>query len=106
MEPFNKDIKDNDLKDFDPFKPGATDGWDPNMIEYQKSIIASTIRGARATLDQPSRPYTPGDLPRNLFAGNDYSERPGSAYKGGNIVDDAIDNFTRSSTSDSSKLLC
>ena len=70
------------------------------LPSLQKSIIASTISGARATLNEPSRPFTPGDLPRHLFAGNDYSERPGSAYKIGQVANDAIENFTRSSTAE------
>ena len=88
--------------DFDPFKPGAVGpDHDPMMIHLQKSIIASTISGARATLNEPSRPFTPADLPRHLFSGNDYSERPGSAYKIGQVAKDAIENFTRSSTAES-----
>lgn len=89
--------------DFDPFKPGAvTKDHDPMQLHLQKSIIASTISGARATLNEPSRPFTPADLPRHLFSGNDYSERPGSAYKVGQVATDALENFTRSSTAESS----
>lgn len=89
--------------DFDPFKPGAVKkDHDPMALHLQKSIIASTISGARATLNEPSRPFTPADLPRHLFSGNDYSERPGSAYKIGQVANDAIENFTRSSTAESS----
>lgn len=92
---------DYDL-DFDPFKPGAvTKDHDSMQLHLQKSIIASTISGARATLNEPSRPFTPADLPRHLFSGNDYSERPGSAYKVGQVANDAIETFTRSSTSES-----
>jgi hypothetical protein len=88
--------------DFDPFKPGAvTEDHDPMQLHLQKSIIASTLSGARATLNEPSRPFTPADLPRHLFSGNDYSERPGSAYKVGQIASDALENFTRSSTAES-----
>lgn len=88
--------------DFDPFKPGAVkEDHDPMALHLQKSIIASTISGARATLNEPSRPFTPADLPRHLFSGNDYSERPGSAYKVGQVANDAIENFTRSSTAES-----
>jgi hypothetical protein len=37
-------------------------------------------------LDEPSRPFTPGDLPRHLFSGDDYSNRPQSSYKISNAV--------------------
>lgn len=103
MDPkeWKKPKYDQDL-DFDPFKPGAVPkDHDPMQLHLQKSIIASTISGARATLNEPSRPFTPADLPRHLFSGNDYSERPGSAYKVGQVASDAIENFTRSSTSES-----
>jgi len=40
---------------------------DPMMSAVQKSLIAETIHGARASLNEPSRPFTPGDLPRHLF---------------------------------------
>jgi hypothetical protein len=71
------------------------------QLHVQKSIISNIISGARATLNEPSRPFTPADLPRHLFSGNDYSERPGSAYKIGQVANDAIETFTRSSTSES-----
>lgn len=103
MDPtdWKKSKQEYDL-DFDPFKPGAvTKDHDPMQLHLQKSIIASTISGARATLNEPSRPFTPADLPRHLFSGNDYSERPGSAYKVGQVANDAIENFTRSSTAES-----
>ena len=45
---------------------------DPMMSAVQKSLIAETIHGARASLHEPSRPFTPGDLPRHLFQGDDY----------------------------------
>jgi hypothetical protein len=50
------------------------------QAQLQKSLIASIVQGARASLNEPARPYTPGDLPRHLFAGNDYTNRPGSSY--------------------------
>lgn len=102
MDPADwKKKKLEDELDFDTFKPGAvTKDHDPMALHLQKSIIASTISGARATLNEPSRPFTPADLPRHLFSGNDYSERPGSAYKVGQVVNDAIENFTRSSTAE------
>ncbi len=40
------------------------------------------------------RPVTPGDLPRHLFSGDDYTNRPGSSYKMKNVVGQAIDEFT------------
>lgn len=75
--------------------------FDPMMGNQQKSIIKSIISGARASLNDPKRPETPADLPRHLFAGTDYSERPGSAYKVGQVADEALENFTRSSTAES-----
>ena len=66
---------------------------DPMMSAVQKSLIAETIHGARASLHEPSRPFTPGDMPRHLFHGNDYSNRPGSSYKMNNILGQAADEF-------------
>ena len=66
---------------------------DPMMSAVQKSLIAETIHGARASLHEPSRPFTPGDLPRHLFQGDDYQNRPGSSYKMNNVVGQAIDDF-------------
>lgn len=63
------------------------------MSAVQKSLIAETIHGARASLHEPSRPYTPGDLPRHLFQGDDYANRPGSSYKMNNVVGQAVDEF-------------
>ena len=63
------------------------------MSAVQKSLIAETIQGARASLHEPSRPFTPGDLPRHLFQGDDYSNRPGSSYKMNNVVGQAVDEF-------------
>jgi len=63
------------------------------MSAIQKSLIAETIHGARASLHEPSRPYTPGDLPRHLFQGDDYLNRPGSSYKMNNVVGQAVDEF-------------
>lgn len=68
---------------------------DPMMSEVQKSLIAQTIQGARASLHEPSRPYTPGDLPRHLFQGDDYQNRPGSSYKMNNVYGAAIDEFQK-----------
>ena len=44
-------------------------------------------------MHEPSRPFTPGDLPRHLFQGDDYSNRPGSSYKMNNVVGQAVDEF-------------
>jgi hypothetical protein len=68
------------------------------MTAMQKSLIAETIQGARkvASLQEPSRPFTPGDLPRHLFHGDDYSNRPGSAFKSNNVATQAADEFARS----------
>ena len=63
------------------------------MSAVQKSLIAETIHGARASLNEPSRPFTPGDLPRHLFQGDDYQNRPGSSYKMNNVVGSAMDEF-------------
>lgn len=43
-------------------------------------------QGGKASLNEPSRPFTPGDLPRHLFHGNDYTNRPGSSYKINNVI--------------------
>ena len=66
---------------------------DPMMSTVQKSIIASIVSGARASLHDNLRPVTPGDLPRHLFSGDDYTNRPGSSYKMKNVVGQAIDEF-------------
>lgn len=65
-----------------------------------KSNIASTILGARqdmgkASLMEPSRPFTPGNLGRHLFSGDDYSNRPGSSYKIKSIIGQASEDFNR-----------
>jgi hypothetical protein len=68
------------------------------MSAVQNSLIAETLTGARqaASLNEPSRPFTPGDLPRHLFHGDDYQNRPGSSYKISNVVTQAADEFQRS----------
>lgn len=66
------------------------------MSAVQKSLIAETLYGARASLHEPSRPFTPGDLPRHLFQGDDYTNRPGSSYKISNAVTQAADEFQKS----------
>jgi hypothetical protein len=75
---------------------GERDKYDAAL---QKSLIAETLQGARAhvggkaSLNEPSRPFTPGDMPRHLFYGNDYSNRPGSSYKMSNVLGQAVDEF-------------
>lgn len=69
------------------------------MSSVQKSHIASILQGARTTVGgngmaEMSRPFTPGDVQRHLFSGDDYSNRPGSSYKMKNIVGQAADEFT------------
>ena len=72
---------------------------DAMMSALQRSLIAETLQGARASvgnkasLNEPSRPFTPGDMPRHLFHGNDYSNRPGSSYKMNNVLGAAADEF-------------
>ena len=62
--------RSRDRDALDPFEnPGAARGG-----------VASVLAGARASLVNPSRPYTPADALRPLFAGSDYSSRPSSAY--------------------------
>ena len=72
------------------------------MAALQKSLIAETLQGARAhvgasggkaSLNEPSRPFTPGDMPRHLLYGNDYTNRPGSSYKINNVIGQATDEF-------------
>lgn len=46
----------------------------------EKSIISNVIQTARACLNEPSRPFTPAESQRTLFAQNDYSTRPPSSY--------------------------
>ena len=62
------------------------EGYDSMMSTVQNSIIASIVSGARASLHDNLRPVTPGDLPRHLFSGDDYTNRPGSSYKMKNVV--------------------
>ena len=44
-------------------------------------------------MNEPSRPFTPGDLGRHLLHGNDYSNRPGSSYQNRNLIGQAADEF-------------
>lgn len=75
------------------------DESDAMYAALQKSHIAETLSGARASiggkasLHEPSRPFTPGDIPRHLLHGNDYSNRPGSSYKMNNVLGQAADEF-------------
>ena len=78
---------------------GEDQDQDAMMSALQKSLIAETLSGARAhiggkaSLNEPSRPFTPGDMPRHLIYGNDYSNRPGSSYKMNNVIGQAADEF-------------
>lgn len=72
---------------------------DPMMSTLQKSHIASIVSGARASLQEPSRPFTPGDLGRHLFQTDEYSNRPGSSYKMKSVVGQANEEFIRDVTS-------
>jgi len=79
---------------------GDAQDQDAMSSALQKSLIAETLQGARAhvgsgkaSLHEPSRPFTPGDMPRHLFHGNDYSNRPGSSYKMNNVIGQAADEF-------------
>lgn len=67
---------------------------DPMSAKLQDSHISQILKGARATLEEPTRPETPGDLPRHLFVGNDYADRPGSAIKTGSIAETAQQEFS------------
>ena len=78
----------------------ANPDQDAMSSALQKSLIAETLSSARAhvgggkaSLHEPSRPFTPGDMPRHLFHGNDYSNRPGSSYKMNNVLGQAADEF-------------
>ena len=52
---------------------------DKVKAHLDKSIISNVIQTARATLKEPSRPFTPGETLRTLFNNTDLS-RPGSSY--------------------------
>ena len=71
---------------------------DTMLSTQQKMQIASIVQGARASLQEPSRPFTPGDMPRHLFSGDDYSNRPGSSYKMKTVVGQAIEEFANATT--------
>jgi len=72
------------------------------MSALQRSLIAETLQGARAhvsarggkaSLNEPTRPFTPGDLGRHLLHGTDYSNRPGSSYQNRGLIGQAADEF-------------
>ena len=54
-------------------------GKDKVKAHLDKSTISNIIQTARASLKEPSRPFTPGDTQRALFSTSD-STRPPSAY--------------------------
>jgi hypothetical protein len=62
--------------------------------QLQKSLIASIVSGARATVNgELSRPFTPGDMPRQLLKGDDYSIRPPSSYNMKGVMGEAMREF-------------
>jgi len=87
------------------------DNQDKMDAALQKSLIAETLYHARAhvsgkaSLNEPSRPFTPGDMPRHLFHGNDYSNRPGSSYKMSNVLGQAVDEFASMNTGTPAKTM-
>lgn len=54
-------------------------GKDAVTAHLDKSIISNILSGARASLKEPSRPFTPGDTQRALFTNQD-ANRPPSSY--------------------------
>ena len=54
-------------------------GKDKVTAHLDKNVISNIIQTARASLKEPSRPFTPGDTQRMLFPSSDQS-RPPSAY--------------------------
>ncbi|OMJ79304.1 hypothetical protein SteCoe_20728 [Stentor coeruleus] len=52
---------------------------DKVKAHLDKSIISSIISTARASIKEPSRPFTPGDSQRTLFSNSDLA-RPPSSY--------------------------
>lgn len=69
-----------------PLQQPVDSDIDPMLSTVNKSHIANVVKGARASLHDNMRPVTPGDLPRHLFSGDDYTNRPGSSYKMKNVV--------------------
>lgn len=67
---------------------------DPMASTVRGSLIANTRQEARATLNEPSRPFTPAD--RHLFSGNDYTNRPSSSYNINSLVSQAATEFNAS----------
>ena len=67
---------------------------DPMASTVRGSLIANTRQEARATLNEPSRPFTPAD--RHLFSGNDYSNRPPSSYNINSLISQAASEFNAS----------
>lgn len=63
----NSTLRDN--LDFDP----------KTHQKLGKSLIYNILKDARASLKEPSRPFTPGDTPRALFT-TDTVSRPSSSY--------------------------
>ena len=54
-------------------------GKDKVTAHLEKNIISNIIQTARASLKEPSRPFTPGDNARTLFLNSEVT-RPTSSY--------------------------
>ena len=98
----NSDNNANNQNDFGDDPEQHLLQSDTMMSALQRSLIAETLQGARAqvsargnkaSLNEPSRPFTPGDLGRHLLHGNDYSNRPGSSYQNRDFMSQAADEF-------------
>jgi len=51
-----------------------------SSIPINKSAICNVLAEVRATIQNPSRPFTPRDAERKLFTEADYNSRPSSAF--------------------------
>jgi len=82
---------------------GLSPEQDAISKKLQQSHINHILKDAKkATLNEPSRPFTPGDLGRGIVSGNEYQDRPGSSYKTRTVVENAIEGInSRATTSDS-----
>ena len=63
---------------------------------FSRSRIYQAISDARASLAEPSRPFTPADPSRKLFRGGDSFSRPTSSFTIGSSAFGASDAFGRS----------
>jgi hypothetical protein len=62
-------------------------GKDKVTAHLDKNIISNIIQTARASLKEPSRPFTPGESQRTLFSSSDVT-RPPSSYSIRNLSKD------------------